>query len=113
MSLVEDDESFHDTKKLMALSAFLNGRAGDTTAKKEISQNAFIDLARSLGVNVTAETLGELIAEPPLNNVLQPLEPNSGVVKFKGAEDAEPKMSVDQARETVGANAKRAMKSRT
>ena len=112
MNIVED-ESLHDTKKLMALTAFLTGRAGDTTAKKEISQKAFIDLARSLGVNVTVETLGELIAEPPLSNILEPLEPNSAVIRFKGAEDSEPQMSVDKARDTVDRNAKRAMKSRS
>lgn len=114
MNIVED-ESLHDTKKLMALTAFLSGRAGNTTSKKEISQKAFIDLARSLGVNVTAETLGELIAEPPLNNILEPLDPGSEVVKFKGSAsgDGDAKMSVDKARDTVDANAKRAMKSRT
>lgn len=114
ITLVEGDD-LHDTKRLMALTAFLSGRAANTSAKKQISQKAFIDLARSLGVNVTLETLGELIAQPPLNNILEPLEPNSDVVKFKGAAsgDSDAKMSVDKARDTVDKNAKRAMKSRS
>ena len=114
ITLVEGDD-LHDTKRLMALTAFLSGRASNTSAKKQISQKAFIDLARSLGVNVTLETLGELIAQPPLNNILEPLSPGEDVVKFKGAAsgDSEAKMSVDKAQETVNSAAKRAMKKRT
>ena len=101
-----------DSQKLLALSQFLSGRADDTTAKKEISQNAFIDLAKSLGVNVTKDSLGELISQEPLSNVLEPLEPNSGVVRFKGNTEAETGMSVDQARAVVDSNAKSALKRR-
>ena len=67
-------------QKLMALSQFLSGRSDDESAEKQISQTAFIDLAKSLGVNVTAENLGDMISRPPLNNILEPLDPNSGVV---------------------------------
>jgi hypothetical protein len=101
-----------DSEKLLALSTFLSGRADDTTAKKEISQAAFIDLAKSLGVNVTKENLGDLINQEPLSNVLEPLEPNSGVVRFKGNTEAETGMSVDQARAVVDSNAKSALKRR-
>ena len=81
-------------------------------AKKQISQQAFIELARSLGVNVTSETLGELISQPPLNNLLEPLQPNSGVIRFRGDTEAETGMTVDQARAVVDSNAKAAMKRR-
>jgi hypothetical protein len=101
-----------DSQKLLALSQFLSGRAEDTTAKKEISQVAFIDLARSLGVNINPETLGELIGQEPLSNILEPLEPNSDVVRFKGNTETTTGMSVDQARATVDSNAKAAMKRR-
>ena len=101
-----------DSQKLLALSQFLSGRAEDTTAKKEISQAAFIDLARSLGVNINPETLGELIGQEPLSNILEPLEPNSDVVRFKGNTETTTGMSVDQARATVDSNAKAAMKRR-
>jgi hypothetical protein len=99
-------------QKLMALSQFLSGRSNDESAKKQISQEAFIELAQSLGVNVTKENLGDLIAKEPLKNVLEPLEPNSGVVRFKGDTEAETGMSVDQARAVVDSNAKAAMKRR-
>jgi hypothetical protein len=99
-------------QKLMALSQFLSGRSNDESAEKQISQQAFIDLAKSLGVNVTQENLGDMIAKPPLSNVLEPLEPNSGVVRFKGDSEATTGMSVDQARAVVDSNAKSAMKRR-
>ena len=54
-------------QKLMALSQFLSGRSDDESAKKQISQDAFIDLAKSLGVNVAPENLGELISKAPLS----------------------------------------------
>ena len=102
-----------DSEKLLALSKFLTGRAEDTTAKKEISQAAFIDLARSLGVNVTPDTLGNMISQEPLSNVLEPTEPGSNVVRFKGNVEGSAGMSVDQARATVDSNAKAAMKRRS
>jgi len=102
----------NDSDKLLALSQFLLGRADDTTAKKEISQAAFIDLAKSIGVNVSPNNLGDLISQEPLSNILEPLQPNSGVVRFKGNTEAETGMSVDMARATVDSNAKAAMKRR-
>jgi hypothetical protein len=101
-----------NTQRLAALSQFLLGRSKDESAKKQISQTAFIDLAKSLGVNVTPDNLGDLISQEPLSNILAPLEPNSGVVKFKGNTEAETGMSVDQARAVVDSNAKAAMKRR-
>ena len=101
-----------DSQKLLALTKFLSGRADDTTAKKEISQSAFIDLARSLGVIINPESLGELVGQEPLSNVLEPLDPNSGVVRFKGNTEAETGMSVDQAEAVVNSNAKAALNRR-
>ena len=101
-----------NTQRLAALSQFLLGRSQDETAKKQISQTAFIDLAKSLGVNVTADNLGDLISQETLINILEPLEPNSGIVRFKGDTEATTGMSVDQARAVVDSNAKAAMKRR-
>lgn len=107
---VENPED-KNSGKLMALTQFLAGRAGDTNSKKQISTQAFIELAQSLGINVTIETLGDLIAKEPLSNVLLPFEPNSGIVKFKGNDDpSQAPMDTDQAEKVVSANAKAAMK---
>ena len=101
-----------DSQKLLALTKFLSGRADDNSAKKEISQAAFIDLAKSLGVIINPESLGELVSQEPLSNVLEPLDPNSGVVRFKGNTEAETGMSVDQAEAVVNSNAKAALNRR-
>jgi hypothetical protein len=102
----------HNTQRLAALSQFLLGRSNDESAKKQISQQAFVDLAKSLGVNVTLDNLGDLISQEPLSNILEPLDPNSGIVRFKGDTEAATGMSVDQARAVVDSNAKAAMKRR-
>ena len=109
---VAELDSGPDTKKLAALSQFLLGRSEDESAIKQISQQAFVDAAKSLGVNVTTENLGDLISQEPLSNILEPLDPNSGVVRFKGDTEAATGMSVDQARAVVDSNAKAAMKRR-
>jgi len=110
---VENSAPQDDSGKLMALTQFLSGRAGDTNSKKQISTKAFIDLAQGLGVNVTADTLGDLIAREPLSNVLLPYEPNSNVVKFKGNDEpSTTQMDTAQAEKVVDSNAKAAMKRR-
>jgi hypothetical protein len=96
----------------LALTTWLADRAKDENAQGQISQDAFIDVAKSLEVNVTKENLGDLIAKEPLSNVLEPLDPNSGVVRFKGELETTTGMTVDQARATVDSNAKSALKRR-
>lgn len=103
----------NDTGKLMALTTFLSGRAGDTNAQKQISTQAFIQMAKGLGVNVTPDNIGDMIAQPPLSNVLQPYDPNSGKVSFKGNEEpGEQPMDTAQAQKVVDSNAKSALKRR-
>jgi hypothetical protein len=99
-----------DPNKLVGLVQFLAGRAEDTNAQKQIGQDTFIKLAQNLGVNVTAQNLGGLIAMPPLNGVLEPLDPNSGMITFKGADIGPTNMSVPQAQQVVDKMAKSAMK---
>jgi hypothetical protein len=106
------DTQSGDPTQLLALTTFLKDRAKDENAQAQISQAAFIDLAQSLGVNVTAANLPDMIARPPLSNVLEPLEPNSNVIRFKGNTEAVTGMSVDQARAVVDSNAKAALKRR-
>jgi hypothetical protein len=106
------DNSVKSQDKLLALSTFLKDRAQDENAAAQISQDAFIEAAKSLDINVTKDNLADLINQVPLNNILEPLEPNSGVVRFKGNTEAATGMSVDQARAVVDANAKQAMKRR-
>ena len=66
---VAELDSGPDTKKLAALSQFLLGRSEDESATKQISQQAFIDAAKSLGVNVNMANLGDLVSQEPLSNI--------------------------------------------
>ena len=104
------NDNSRDAETLAAISKLLSGRAQDRAAKKQISTDAFIELARSMGINVTPDNLGEMIAKPPLSNLLEPYQPNSGVVRFKGDTEAATGMTVDQAEDIVDKNAKAAMK---
>ena len=100
-----------DTGKLLALIKFLAGRADDTNAKKQISTKSFIKLAQRNGVNITSDILGNIISQEPLSNVVEPYEPNSNVIKFKGNnEPSNTVMNTDKAEKIVNQNAKTAMK---
>jgi hypothetical protein len=112
MLIREFTENNTSQEKLLALSTFLKDRSADENARAQISQTAFIDLAQSLGVNVTSDNLADMIGQDPLKNILEPLEPNSNVVRFKGNTEATTGMSVDQARAVVDSNAKAALKRR-
>ena len=100
-------------QKLLALSQFLAGRADDENARKEISTEAFIQAAKSLGIEVNPQNLAEYIAQEPLKDILEPLDPNSGVIRFRGNTEGDTGMPVDQARAIVDKNAKAALKRRT
>ena len=108
----QDTGRASNQERLLALATFLKDRAKDESARAEISQAAFIDLAQDLGVNVTADNLSQLISQEPLKNILEPLEPGSNVVRFKGNTETTTGMSVDQARAVVDSNAKAALKRR-
>lgn len=107
---VEVRDAGADPNALVGLVNFLAGRANDTNAQKQISQDAFISAAHDLDIPVTKATLGDIISQPPLNGVLEPLDPKSEMVTFKGADIGPTKMSVPQAQQVVNKMAKSAMK---
>ena len=114
MRLREICESVDPTaQKLFALSQWLAGRADDENARKEISTDAFMQAARSVGIEVNDDNLPEYIAQDPLKNILEPLEPNSGVIRFRGNTEGDVGMPVEQARAIVDKNAKAALNRRT
>ena len=98
-----------DSQKLLALTKFLSGRADDTTAKKEISQDAFLKLAQDLEININPQNLADVVSQQPLSNLLEPMDPNSGVLVFKGAGEPNVAMPVNKAQDIVAAAAKSAM----
>jgi hypothetical protein len=98
--------------QLMGLVSFLKGRADDTGGQQQISQQAFINLAQSLDINVNEQNISELVGQPPLSNLLEPLAPNSNdPIVFKGGETVNPgTMPVNKAQDIVAAAAKKAAK---
>jgi hypothetical protein len=110
MLIREFEEGAVNTQKLAALIDFLSGRAEDQNAKKQISKQALINAAKNLGVNINDQILSELILKEPLKNILEPIEPNSDVIRFKGNSEVDTEMPVDTAQDIVAQNAKAAMK---
>ena len=100
-----------DPAKLKGLVDFLSGRADDENAQKQISTDAFISAARSLGFPVSERNIVSIVSQPPLDSVLEPMDPNNPtVIKYKGAApDLPTKMPVNKAQDNVAASAKSAM----
>jgi hypothetical protein len=107
MLICEVTEVQSDITKLAALGQFLLGRAEDTDAARTISTDAFIKLASNMGISVTADRLAELVAQPPLNNIIANVEGDT--ITFQGSDVIPATMTVDQARKTVDSMAKRAI----
>ena len=107
---VENSSSL-DPNKLMGLVNFLSGRADDENAQKQISTDAFISAAQSLGFPVNQRNVVSIVSQPPLDSVLQPIDPNNpGVIMYKGTGNSGPiKMPVNKAQDIVAASAKSAM----
>ena len=99
-----------DPTKLMGLVNFLAGRADDENAQKQISTDAFISAARSLGFPVSEKNIVSIVSQPPLDSVLEPMDSqNPTIIKYKGAApDVAPKMPVNKAQDIVAASAKQA-----
>ena len=96
--------------RLLGLAEFLLGRAKDTGGQKQISMQTFLNLAHNMQIDLTPETLQDMASSPPLNRVFMPIDPNSGMIKFKGNDTGPVPMPVNQAQDIVAAAAKRAMK---
>jgi len=98
-----------DPKKLLGLVNFLSGRADDENAQKQISTDAFISAAQSLGFPINQRNIVSIVSTPPLDSVLEPIDPNNpGVIMYKGAETGPTQMPVNKAQDIVAASAKQA-----
>ena len=98
-----------DPNKLMGLVNFLSGRAENENAQKQISTDAFISAAQSLGFPVNQRNVISVVSTPPLDSVLEPIDPsNPGVIMYKGANTGATQMPVNKAQDIVAASAKSA-----
>jgi hypothetical protein len=108
---VAGDSSTPSPDQLLGLVQFLAGRAGDTNGPKQIGAQAFVNLAQSLDINININNLEEIVGQPPLSGVLEPFDPTTNQIVFKGAEQSGPtQMPVNKAQDIVAAAAKSAMK---
>jgi len=108
MRLYEFENPIQSTnsEELTALSQFLIGRADDEGSRKTISVDAFLKAANDMGISLTRSQLISQSQQEPLNNLIQNV--NDDEVVFKGSDEPEDTMTVDQARDTVDSMAKRA-----
>ena len=107
---IEEVETTPAPNQLMGLVNFLAGRAENTNGPKQIDQATFIELADNLGIKLSPDQLVDIISKPPLSNVLEPLDPNTGKIMYKGAEQPDVSMPVDKAQDVVANAARQAMK---
>jgi len=94
--------------KLLGLAEFLLGRSSDTNSPKQISMPAFIKMAQEIGVPLNPESLAELVNQAPLSNVIEPIDPGSNIVKFRGSTESDIEMPVNRAQDVVASAARRA-----
>ena len=108
MRLYEFESSTQNSNsgELSALTQFLIGRADDQAATKTISIAAFLKAANDMGIALTKDQLLAQSQQEPLSNLIQNVDDTD--VVFKGSEEPQDQMSVDQARDTVDSMAKRA-----
>jgi hypothetical protein len=111
--LIEEVATDPKPDRLVGLVDLLVGRAQDTGAKKQISKQAFMSMAQSLGINITASNLQAMVDRPPLSNMLEPIDPQSDQITFKGGETDAVDMPVDKAQDIVAKAAKSALQKRT
>jgi len=97
-------------QELAALVQYLIGKSEDLKSKPEMKTDTFIDMARSMGVNITFGNLQALVQQDPLKNMVTDL--NQDTINFGMASD-DAKMPVDKARDTVAKMAKRSLGKRT
>ena len=103
-------ETTPSPERLLGLVQFLAGRAEDTNSRKQISKDAFISLAQNLDINITPDNIEEIVGQPPLSSVLEPMQPDSDEIVFKGAGEPNVAMPVNKAQDIVAAAAKSAAK---
>ena len=62
-----------------------------------------------LEINVTPQNLADVVSQEPLSNLLEPMDPNTGMLVFKGAGEPNVAMPVNKAQDIVASAAKSAM----
>ncbi len=107
---ITEVEADNTADRLMALAQFAMGRAEDTSAKMQMPVAAFIKRAKSMGIDIDPDTLQNLVGQPPLNGIFNPMSPDAVELTFKGGDKPGPvKMPVNQAQDIVAKAAQSAL----
>ena len=97
--------------QLAALSSLIKGRIDDTASESPgIKVDAFIKLAKNMGISINRTTLTDLIATPPLSNLISGVE--NDTVNFIGPNSTEVESPRDKqsSKDRVETMAKRQLK---
>lgn len=95
--------------RLAALAMYHIGRERDTGSKEPMSVDAFIKMAKNLGISLTSAQLRDMVGKSPLNALIKNIEGDS--IVFRDSDDSGmTAMSVDRARKTVDKMSRRAAK---
>ena len=78
---------FNSPDKLLALSQLIRGRLKNTATDAAVSVDAFIKMARGLGMTIDRESLTDLIASPPLSNIITGVDGDQ--LQFHGQDEME------------------------
>lgn len=97
-------------QELTALAQYLLSRSEDVDAKKIISTDAFINLARDMGISLTVDTLQQQANQSPLNSIISNV--NNDQIEFVGIDSTTAAMKPDKARKIVSKMAKRSLGSK-
>lgn len=104
-------------KKIMSLLVFLRSRAEQTGAKPQISMNALIQMAQSVGVSLSYDSFSALIqSNPNFKNLVQDFNKDQVILNLTTGDDvtiAGPDDLDIEPTDAVDKMAKRALKKRT
>lgn len=100
-----DDGSRAPAQELLALSALLTRQAQAAGAAAKISIDAFVELAKNVGIrNLDRRNLIDLSGQPPLKNIIKKIEGNevyfvddSGADTNTGVEDPQRQAALNAA----------------
>ena len=109
MNVIESEDQLEDQEQIAAISQLIADRTEDENSPSKLSTEAFVGLVNKMGIPMTTETLMDLAEKGSLGSVIKDV--NMEEIHFKGQQDIDPtEMTVDKARDVVGAMAKRAAK---
>ena len=103
-----------NSTKLFGLAELLDGLIKDRNALNQISIDSFVKMAQEMQIPISKASVPDLLSKPPFNDIMEPIEPGSNVIRFKRDNmDTDVNMPVNRAQDVVASAAKRAAAKRT